>query len=127
MKKSNKEFLKEVEVLRNEKFTFTDGKGKVWNGEMACAKHFGMTRAQYRAKLNEAKVEVYGTNKKTTGDKNARATKPPMQDVTIKARVIPCPDEPNGKYYLELPDGNRLVYTDDGYQGLYNPNITESV
>ncbi len=29
----------------------------------------------------------------------------------------------NGRYYMEMPDGYRLIFDNDGYQGRYNPNI----
>lgn len=31
------------------------------------------------------------------------------------------------KMYLELPDGYRLVYDEDGYVGRYNPNLSEAI
>lgn len=33
----------------------------------------------------------------------------------------------NGRYYLELPDGYRLIYDNDGYVGRYNPNLSEVI
>ncbi len=33
------------------------------------------------------------------------------------AKKIPCEDATNGRYYLELPDGYRLIFDDGGYGG----------
>ncbi len=33
----------------------------------------------------------------------------------------------NGRYYIELPDGYRLIFDNDGYQGRYNPNLSEII
>lgn len=33
----------------------------------------------------------------------------------------------NGRYYIELPDGYRLIFDNDGYQGRYNPNLSEVI
>ena len=33
----------------------------------------------------------------------------------------------NGRHYLELPDGYRLIFDDNGYVGRYNPNLSEVV
>lgn len=45
----------------------------------------------------------------------------------IKLKVIPCEGGVNGRFYLELPDGYRLIYDNDGYQGRYDPNMAEPV
>lgn len=45
----------------------------------------------------------------------------------IKLKVVPCEDATNGRFYLELPDGYRLIYDNDGYQGRYDPNLAEPV
>ncbi|MDE7242877.1 MAG: hypothetical protein K2O18_02720 [Oscillospiraceae bacterium] len=34
---------------------------------------------------------------------------------------------PNGRHYIELPDGYRLIYNNDGYQGRHNPNLSEVI
>lgn len=44
--------------------------------------------------------------------------------ITLK-KIVDCEGE-NGKYYLELPDGYRLIYDNDGYVGRYDPNLTVS-
>ena len=41
--------------------------------------------------------------------------------ITLK-KIVDCEGE-NGKYYLELPDGYRLIYDNDGYVGRYDPNL----
>lgn len=33
----------------------------------------------------------------------------------------------NGRYYIELPDGYRLICDNDGYQGRYNPDLREVI
>jgi hypothetical protein len=45
----------------------------------------------------------------------------------ITGKFIPCEDDPNGRYYVELPDGYRLIYDNSGYVGRYDPNIIEPV
>ncbi len=47
--------------------------------------------------------------------------------VTIHGTIIPCDGDPNGKYYVKLPDGYRLIYDNDGYQGRYDPNLSEVI
>ncbi len=44
-----------------------------------------------------------------------------------KAKRIEINDAVNGRYYLELPDGYRLIYDDDGYVGRYDPNLSEAI
>ena len=41
----------------------------------------------------------------------------------VALKKIPDCEGTNGRYYLELPDGYRLVYDKDGYIGRYNPNL----
>lgn len=45
--------------------------------------------------------------------------------ITLK-KIVDCEGE-NGRYYLELPDGYRLIYNNDGYVGRYNPNLNEVI
>ena len=45
--------------------------------------------------------------------------------ITLK-KIVDCEGE-NGKYYLELPDGYRLIYDNDGYVGRYNPNLNNII
>lgn len=45
--------------------------------------------------------------------------------ITLK-KIIDCEDK-NGRYYLELPDGYRLIYDNDGYVGRYDPNLNEVI
>ncbi len=44
-----------------------------------------------------------------------------------KAKRIEIEGSVNGRYYLELPDGYRLIYDNDGYVGRYNPNLSEAI
>lgn len=45
--------------------------------------------------------------------------------ITLK-KIVDCEGE-NGKYYLELPDGYRLIYDNDGYVGRYNPILNDVI
>lgn len=45
--------------------------------------------------------------------------------ITLK-KIVDCEGE-NGRYYLELPDGYRLIYDNDGYVGHYDPNLNEVI
>lgn len=45
--------------------------------------------------------------------------------ITLK-KIVDCEGE-NGRYYLELPDGYRLIYDNDGYIGRYDPNLNEVI
>lgn len=45
--------------------------------------------------------------------------------ITLK-KVASCEGK-NGRYYLELPDGYRLIYDNDGYVGRYDPNLDEVI
>ncbi len=38
-------------------------------------------------------------------------------------KKIPCADATNGRYCLEMPDGCRLIFDDNGYVGRYDPNM----
>lgn len=100
-------FLKEVQKLKKQKgFTYTDESGKVWTGEMALAKHFGMTRAEFRARL---KSETSTT-------------------LPVKTKWIPAESyAEDGRYYMEFPDGLRLIFDANGYVGYYNPNLSEAI
>lgn len=40
---------------------------------------------------------------------------------------IDAPNNGNGRYYIELPDGYRLIYDNDGYQGRYNPQLPNAI
>ncbi len=40
------------------------------------------------------------------------------------AKKIPCGDD---RYYLELPDGYRLIFEDGKYVGRYNPDLPEPI
>lgn len=44
-----------------------------------------------------------------------------------KAKRVEIEDAVNGRYYLELPDGYRLIYDNDGYVGRYDPNLSEAI
>ncbi len=44
-----------------------------------------------------------------------------------KAKRVEIEDAVNGRYYLELPDGYRLIYDNDGYVGRYDPNLSETI
>lgn len=59
---------------------------------------------------------------KTKGEKimNNKTT-----TITAK-KIVDCEDK-NGRYYLELPDGYRLIYDNDGYIGRYNPKLNEVI
>ncbi len=105
----NNQFLKEVEKLRQKKnYTFTDEDGKTWTGETAIAKHFGMSVLKFRTQLAIAKYAVQEAGK-------------------LGFTIIPCKGDRNGRYYIELPDGYRLIYDDDGYQGRYNPSLDKAI
>lgn len=41
-------------------------------------------------------------------------------------KIVDC-EGMNGRYYLELPDGYRLIYDNDGYAGRYDPNLNEVI
>lgn len=45
----------------------------------------------------------------------------------VALNKIPDCEGTNGQYYLELPDGYRLIYDKDGYVGRYNPNLSEAI
>lgn len=45
------------------------------------------------------------------------------EDQVLTARI----DCTNGRHYLELPDGYRLIFDDNGYVGRYNPNLSEVI
>lgn len=44
----------------------------------------------------------------------------------ILKKVVDC-EGANGRYCLELPDGYRLIYDNDGYVGRYDPNLSEEI
>lgn len=48
-----------------------------------------------------------------------------MNNQTTK-KIIDC-EGANGRYYLELPDGYRLICDNDGYVGRYDPNLNEVI
>lgn len=48
-----------------------------------------------------------------------------MENIEIKGKIIPDVEGENGRYYIELPDGYRLIYDNDGYVGRYDPNLSE--
>lgn len=52
-----------------------------------------------------------------------------MKNIKIKGTIIPIPEEEcvNGRYYVELPDGYRLIYDNDGYVGRYDPSLPEPI
>lgn len=54
-----------------------------------------------------------------------RKTMKPTATITLKK--IPDCEGTNGRYYLELPDGYRLIYDNDGYVGRYDPNLNEVI
>lgn len=44
-----------------------------------------------------------------------------------KFDTISDPENTNGKYYIELPDGYRLIFDNDGYIGRYDPCLIEVI
>lgn len=50
-----------------------------------------------------------------------------MENIEIKGTIIPDVEGANGKYYVELPDGYRLIYDNDRYVGRYDPNLSEVI
>lgn len=108
-KNDRAKFFNEVKELRRQKdFTFIDDAGKTWTGDAAIAKHFGMSTIAFRGYMAIANYEARNLN----GSHGC---------------IIPCEDDSNGRYYIELPDGYRLIYDNDGYQGRYNPNLAEVI
>lgn len=134
-KLTNAQFLKKVEELKKKKdFTYTDETEKIWTGEMAIAKSFGMTRAEYRAKVKEAKAEA--AKKSSNSDPRIGTFIEKIKKLLDYGtflytddggKIIPGDGSKNGRYYVELPDGYRLIYDNDGYVGRYDPAIGESV
>lgn len=51
------DFLSRVEELRNQKFTYTDEKGKIWTGDTAIAKYMGLTTTEFRVELQASSHE----------------------------------------------------------------------
>ena len=51
------DFLSRVEELKNQNFTHTDQDGKTYTGEVAIAKHMGLTTTQLRTQVGLAKDE----------------------------------------------------------------------
>lgn len=47
--------------------------------------------------------------------------------ITVTLKKIVDREGMNGRYYLELPDGYRIIYDDDGYIGRYNPSLNEVI
>ncbi len=50
-----------------------------------------------------------------------------MDNIEIKGKIVPDVEGENGRYYVELPDGYRLIYDNDGYVGRYDPNLSEVI
>lgn len=46
---------------------------------------------------------------------------------TITLKKIVDYEGTNERYYLELPDGYRLIYDNDGYVGRYDTNLNEVI
>ncbi len=51
-------------------------------------------------------------------------TPPPL---TNREEQINIDGAPNGRYYIELPDGYRLIYDNSGYVGRYDPSMEEPI
>lgn len=47
--------------------------------------------------------------------------------ITVTLKKIVNREGMNGRYYLELPDGYRIIYDNDGYIGRYNPSLNEVI
>lgn len=50
-----------------------------------------------------------------------------MENIQITGKIIPDVEGENGRYYVELPDGYRLIFDNDGYIGRYDPNLNEVI
>lgn len=50
-----------------------------------------------------------------------------METVKIKGKIISDVEGKNGRHYVELPDGYRLIFDNDGYIGRYDPNLNEVI
>ena len=49
------------------------------------------------------------------------------ETATVTLKKIVDREGMNGRYYLELPDGYRIIYDNDGYIGRYNPSPNEVI
>ena len=47
--------------------------------------------------------------------------------ITVTLKKIVDREGMNGRYYLELPDGYRIIYDNDWYIGRYNPSLNEVI
>lgn len=56
------DFLSRVEELKKSGFTFTDGEGKTYTGEVAIAKSMGLSTTQFRTQIGLAKDERRSEN-----------------------------------------------------------------
>lgn len=50
-----------------------------------------------------------------------------MEKIQITGKIISDAEGKNGRYYIELPDGYRLIFDNGGYIGRYDPNLSEVI
>lgn len=50
-----------------------------------------------------------------------------IENIQITGTIIPSAEGENDRYYIELPDGYRLIYSNDGYEGRYNPSLNDII
>lgn len=60
-------------------------------------------------------------------NKESNASRLLVTTVEIIGKLIPCENDPNGRYYIELPDGYRLIYDNGGYVGRYDPSMENPI